>query len=190
MNYYEPGTAPLEAEHTATLNQGVIRELRRSGFWASFLGWLTVLGLVGVICLSMMAPSMYSKPRSAAPKDQNSAMTGATDEEIAKNRAEKKARLDQIFSAQGEGSSPASIVGPVIGIIMFLAAVGMVIMLIWFGAATRKVLYHPTYKVLHRIAVVQRRLWICIGVFCLCSIIFTLILWLGIFSGVGTLIAR
>lgn len=190
MNYYEPGTAPLEPEHIASLNPGVIRELRRSGFWASFLGWMAVLGVAGVMTLSQLAPSLYSKPSSSATKDDATLMAEVTDQELAKYRAEREAKAEQLLKSQGDNASPASMVGPIIGIIMFLAAAGMIIMLIWFGASTRKILYHPNHKVLHRIVVIQRRLWICIGVFCLCSLISTLLLWLGMFSGIGALMAR
>ncbi len=190
MNYYEPGTAPLEPEHIASLNPGVMRELRRSGFWASFLGWMTVLGVAGVITFSLMAPGLYSQPRSSAPKDDATSMAEVTDQDLAKYRAEREAKAEQILKSQGDNASPASMVGPIIGIIMLLAAVGMIIMLSWFGASTRKILYHPNYKALHHIMVIQRRLWICIGVFCFCSLISTLLFWLGMFSGIGALMAR
>ncbi len=51
------------------------------------------------------------------------------------------------------------------------ATIGMIVMLIWFGASSKRLVRFPTYEQLHLVAKRQRGLWICIGMYCLCTLI-------------------
>lgn len=158
MNPYQPSYAPMGAEVYGRPSQGVINQLRRGGFWASFLGWICVVLVLLMVVAVMMLPTPPTRTKSP-------------DQELFEQRF---GEIQDTSPTREVPQSVALLGGGIIivSIVSLLASLGMVVMLLWFGGSTKTLLRTPSFEQLHRVAIVQRRLWICIGLYCLCSILY------------------
>jgi uncharacterized membrane protein len=176
MNYYQASTTPMGANPQGYPSQGVVNALRRSGFWASFLGWSSILTISGVILLLLFVPTLI--PKSKAPVNQPSFVVEEQD-------AQAPTSIPAPISGDAREVGTAGALTLVLGGLTLLSAIGMVIMLVWFGAATKKLLRFPTFDELHRVAVLQRRLWICIGIYSICNLIPLVLSLIGAAAGLS-----
>ncbi len=162
MNYYQASTIPMGADSHGQPSQGLVNALRRSGFWASFLGWSTILTITGIILLAFSV--------STFTQGESRSRVGPSTEQIGPGSAEDPNLMTEPTSG-GPGMPAMGWLTIGLGALTLLSAIGMVIMLVWFGMATKKLLLLPTFEELHRVAVLQRRLWICIGIYSICNLI-------------------
>lgn len=161
MNPYQPGVAPLAAELHGRPTQGVINHLRRAGFWASFLGWISVIFLLLAVALFLLAPSTPNRSVRYPTQDFSESQMDSIDSGLPANV-----------------QTGAAVIGGglvIITIVSLIASIGMVIMLLWFGGSTKTLLHYPSFDQLHRVMIQQRRMWICIGIYCLCSILYLVV---------------
>jgi hypothetical protein len=165
MNYYQAPAAVMAPEPEAgRLAPHLVMELKRSGFWAGFLGWTTL-----ALTLFILGVFLYNMPSSKSKKSTRS--TESTEIQIPETdpfTGSKTSAGDSLFSG----------VYGTIMIVSMVAAVGMVIMLVWYNVGMAKLIRSRNQAaMLHHIAILQRRLWICIGLYCICSLINTALMF-------------
>jgi uncharacterized membrane protein YhaH (DUF805 family) len=179
MNYYQASAVPpMAAVPLDQPSQAVIVEMRRGGFWASFLGWTTVMSLVTLILFAMNAPSIISAKPRAHRETKLQAAAASPLESGGLSPTPRRERVELPDHIKLLATTTV-----IVSAISTLATIGMIVMLIWFGASSKRLVHFPTYEQLHIVAKRQRWLWICIGMYCLCTII-TLALF--VFGSIGS----
>lgn len=157
MNPYQPGVAPIGADYYGRPSQSVVTHLRRAGFWSSFLGWICVLFVLLIVVLVLMAPSTPASSMPTPMPDPLSTQIDPADRQVP--------AVPSNLALVGGGLL-------IVTLLSVIASIGMVIMLLWFGGSTKTLQNFPNFDQLHQVCIQQRRLWFCIGIYCLCSIIY------------------
>jgi hypothetical protein len=178
MNYYQAPAAGYAPEADAgRITPQLIDEFKRSGFWAGFLGWTTL-----AVTLAAFLLVLFNLPSSKSRKSVSSSPP-----------IEYQIPDPEGFPGSKSGAETSAAANVFSGVYLFamivsmLAAVGMVIMLVWYNVAMKQLIKLRSYAELHRISILQRRLWVCIGLYCVCSLINTAIGLLIAISGAAAI---
>ncbi len=145
--------------------------VRKSGFWASFLAWIFLFVFGSFFLIFLTAASRTRKSVSAFEKNvpaENVPAENVPAENVSAENVPTQSRepFETELLAQATG-------GLFVGLtfLALVAGVGMLIMLLRFGSGTKTMERYPSWSTVYTALERQRKLWIWIGIFCLCGII-------------------